>query len=65
MTIRRMGVVVADRAAATAFFVELGLKASVESGVVDRIVRLEGTALLGRTGVHLARRGRAEVGGED
>jgi catechol 2,3-dioxygenase-like lactoylglutathione lyase family enzyme len=49
MTIRRMdhvGVVVDDLAAATAFFVELGLKlhgeASVEGGWVDRVVGLEG-----------------------
>jgi catechol 2,3-dioxygenase-like lactoylglutathione lyase family enzyme len=49
MTIERMdhvGVVVDDLAAATAFFVELGLRvqgqASVEGGWVDRIVGLEG-----------------------
>jgi catechol 2,3-dioxygenase-like lactoylglutathione lyase family enzyme len=49
MTIQRMdhvGVVVDDLAAATAFFVELGLKlqgeGSVEGGWVDRIVGLEG-----------------------
>jgi catechol 2,3-dioxygenase-like lactoylglutathione lyase family enzyme len=41
-----VGVVVDDLAAATAFFVELGLKlqgqASVEGGSVDRVVGLEG-----------------------
>jgi len=49
MTIRRMdhvGIVVDDLAAATAFFVELGLKlrgeAQVEGGWVDRVVGLEG-----------------------
>ena len=49
MTIRRMehvGVVVEDLAAATAFFVELGLElqgeGSVEGGWVDRVVGLEG-----------------------
>ena len=49
MTIQRMenvGIVVDDLAAATAFFVELGLKLqgewSVEGGWVDRIVGLEG-----------------------
>jgi catechol 2,3-dioxygenase-like lactoylglutathione lyase family enzyme len=49
MTIQRMehvGIVVDDLAAATAFFVELGLelqgKAPVEGGWVDRIVGLEG-----------------------
>jgi catechol 2,3-dioxygenase-like lactoylglutathione lyase family enzyme len=49
MTIQRMdhvGVVVDDLAAATAFFVELGFElqgeASVEGGVVDRVVGLEG-----------------------
>jgi catechol 2,3-dioxygenase-like lactoylglutathione lyase family enzyme len=49
MAIQRMdhvGVVVDDLAAATAFFVELGLKlhgeASVEGGWVDRVVGLEG-----------------------
>ncbi len=49
MTIQRMdhvGIVVDDLAAATAFFVELGLKlqgeGSVEGGVVDRVVGLEG-----------------------
>lgn len=49
MTIQRMdhvGVVVDDLAAATAFFVELGLQlqgeASVEGGWVDRVVGLEG-----------------------
>ena len=49
MTIQRMdhvGVVVDDLAAATAFFVELGLelqdKGSVEGAWVDRIVGLEG-----------------------
>ena len=49
MTIQRMdhvGVVVDDRAAATAFFVELGLKLQgegpVEGGWVDRVVGLEG-----------------------
>src|SRR6266516_4614598 len=49
MTIQRMehvGIVVEDLAAATAFFVELGLKLqgvwSVEGGWVDRIVGLEG-----------------------
>jgi catechol 2,3-dioxygenase-like lactoylglutathione lyase family enzyme len=49
MTIQRMdhvGIVVDDLAAATAFFVELGLKLqgewSVEGGWVDRVVRLEG-----------------------
>jgi catechol 2,3-dioxygenase-like lactoylglutathione lyase family enzyme len=49
MTIRRMdhvGIVVDDLAAATAFFVQLGLKLQgeghVEGGWVDRIVGLEG-----------------------
>jgi catechol 2,3-dioxygenase-like lactoylglutathione lyase family enzyme len=49
MTIQRMdhvGIVVDDLAAATAFFVELGLKVqgdgSVEGGWVDRMVGLEG-----------------------
>ena len=49
MTIQRMdhvGIVVDDLAAATAFFVELGLKlkgeGSVEGGLVDRVVGLEG-----------------------
>jgi catechol 2,3-dioxygenase-like lactoylglutathione lyase family enzyme len=49
MTIQRMehvGIVVDDLAAATAFFVELGLKlqgeGSVEGGWLDRIVGLEG-----------------------
>jgi catechol 2,3-dioxygenase-like lactoylglutathione lyase family enzyme len=49
MTIQRMehvGVVVDDLAAATAFFVELGLKlqgeGSVEGGWVDRVVGLQG-----------------------
>jgi len=49
MTIRRMdhvGVVVDDLAAATAFFVELGLElqgeAPVEGGWVDRVLGLEG-----------------------
>jgi catechol 2,3-dioxygenase-like lactoylglutathione lyase family enzyme len=49
MTIERMehvGIVVDDLAAATAFFVELGLRllgeGSVEGGVVDRVVGLEG-----------------------
>lgn len=49
MTIARMdhvGIVVDDLAAATAFFVELGLElqgeASVEGGWVDRVVGLEG-----------------------
>jgi catechol 2,3-dioxygenase-like lactoylglutathione lyase family enzyme len=49
MTIQRMdhvGIVVDDLAAATAFFVELGLRlqgeGSVEGGVVDRVVGLEG-----------------------
>jgi catechol 2,3-dioxygenase-like lactoylglutathione lyase family enzyme len=49
MTIERMdhvGIVVDDLAAATAFFVELGLKrqgeASVEGGWVDRVAGLEG-----------------------
>ncbi len=49
MTIQRMdhvGIVVDDLAAATAFFVELGLElqgeGSVEGGWVDRIVGLEG-----------------------
>jgi catechol 2,3-dioxygenase-like lactoylglutathione lyase family enzyme len=49
MTIQRMehvGIVVDDLAAATAFFVELGLKlqgeASVEGDWVDRVVGLEG-----------------------
>ncbi len=49
MTIQRMehvGIVVDDLAAATAFFVELGLKlqgeAPVEGGSVDRVVGLEG-----------------------
>jgi catechol 2,3-dioxygenase-like lactoylglutathione lyase family enzyme len=49
MTIKRMehvGIVVDDLAAATAFFLELGLelqgKAPVEGGWVDRVVGLEG-----------------------
>ena len=49
MTIRRMdhvGIVVDDLAAATAFFVELGLELQgegrVEGGSVDRVVGLEG-----------------------
>src|SRR5271163_4074684 len=49
MTIQRMdhvGIVVDDLAAATAFFIELGLKlqgeAPVEGGWVDRVVGLEG-----------------------
>jgi catechol 2,3-dioxygenase-like lactoylglutathione lyase family enzyme len=49
MPIQRMehvGIVVEDLAAATAFFVELGLKlqgeASVEGGWVDRVLGLEG-----------------------
>jgi catechol 2,3-dioxygenase-like lactoylglutathione lyase family enzyme len=49
MTVQRMdhvGIVVADLAAATAFFVELGLelqgKGSVEGDWVDRVVGLEG-----------------------
>ena len=49
MTIQRMdhvGIVVEDLAAATAFFVELGLKLQgggpVEGGWVDRVVGLEG-----------------------
>jgi catechol 2,3-dioxygenase-like lactoylglutathione lyase family enzyme len=49
MTVRRMehvGIVVDDLAAATEFFVELGLKplgeGQVEGGWVDRIVGLEG-----------------------
>jgi catechol 2,3-dioxygenase-like lactoylglutathione lyase family enzyme len=49
MTIQRMehvGIVVDDLAAATAFFVELGLKLQgegpVEGGWVDRVVGLEG-----------------------
>jgi catechol 2,3-dioxygenase-like lactoylglutathione lyase family enzyme len=49
VTIQRMdhvGIVVDDLAAATEFFVELGLKlqgeASVEGGAVDRVVGLEG-----------------------
>ena len=49
MTIQRMdhvGIVVDDLAAATAFFVELGLKlqgeASAEGAWVDRVVGLEG-----------------------
>jgi len=49
MTIQRMdhiGVVVDDLAAATAFFVELGLElqgeGSVEGGWVDRVVGLKG-----------------------
>jgi catechol 2,3-dioxygenase-like lactoylglutathione lyase family enzyme len=49
MTIKRMdhvGIVVEDLAAATAFFVELGLElqgeGSVEGGWVDRVVGLEG-----------------------
>ena len=49
MTVRRMdhvGIVVDDLAAATAFFVELGLElqgeGSVEGGWVDRVVGLEG-----------------------
>ena len=54
MTIQRMdhvGIVVDDLAAATAFFVELGLKlqgeGSVEGGWVDRVVGLEGRAGIG------------------
>ena len=49
MTVQRMdhvGIVVDDLAAATAFFLELGLElqgeASVEGGWVDRVVGLEG-----------------------
>jgi catechol 2,3-dioxygenase-like lactoylglutathione lyase family enzyme len=49
MTIQRMhhvGIVVDDLAAATAFFVELGLElqgeAKLEGGVVDRVVGLDG-----------------------
>ncbi len=49
MTVQRMdhvGIVVEDLAAATAFFVELGLElqgeASVDGGWVDRVVGLEG-----------------------
>ncbi len=49
MTIQRMdhvGIVVDDLAAATAFFVELGLElqgeGQVEGGWVDRVVGLEG-----------------------
>ena len=49
MTVQRMehvGIVIDDLAAATAFFVELGLKlkgeGSVEGGWVDRVVGLEG-----------------------
>jgi catechol 2,3-dioxygenase-like lactoylglutathione lyase family enzyme len=49
MTIQRMehvGIVVDDLAAATAFFVELGLKlrgeGPVDGGWVDRVVGLEG-----------------------
>ena len=49
MTIQRMdhvGIVVDDLAAATTFFVELGLKlqgeGSVEGGWVDRVAGLEG-----------------------
>jgi catechol 2,3-dioxygenase-like lactoylglutathione lyase family enzyme len=49
MTIQRMdhvGIVVGDLAAATAFFVELGLElrgeGPVEGGWVDRVVGLEG-----------------------
>src|SRR5829696_9382097 len=45
MTIRRMdhvGIVVDDLAAATAFFVEVGLKLQVEGGWVDRVVGLAG-----------------------
>ncbi len=49
MTIQRMehvGIVVDDLAAATAFFVELGLELQgerpVEGGWVDRVVGLEG-----------------------
>jgi catechol 2,3-dioxygenase-like lactoylglutathione lyase family enzyme len=49
MTIQRMeqvGIVVDDLAAATAFFVELGLKPQgegpVEGGWVDRVVGLDG-----------------------
>jgi catechol 2,3-dioxygenase-like lactoylglutathione lyase family enzyme len=60
MTIQRMdhlGIVVDDLAAATAFFVELGLKpqgeGTVEGGWVDRVVGLEGVrvdfAMLGTT----------------
>ena len=51
MTIRRMdhvGIVVDDLAAATAFFVALGLRlqgeGSVEGGWVDRVVGLEGVS---------------------
>jgi len=50
MTIQRMehvGIVVDDLAAATAFFVEFGLKLQgegpVEGGWVDRVVGLEGS----------------------
>jgi catechol 2,3-dioxygenase-like lactoylglutathione lyase family enzyme len=52
MTIQRLenvGIVVDDLAAATTFFVELGLKVlgegSVEGGWVDRVVGLEGVRL--------------------
>ena len=52
MTIQRMehvGIVVDDLAAATAFFIELGLKLQgegpVEGGWVDRVVGLEGVRL--------------------
>jgi catechol 2,3-dioxygenase-like lactoylglutathione lyase family enzyme len=55
MTIQRMehvGIVVDDLAAATAFFVELGLKPQgekfqVEGSWVDRVVRLEGVRVEG------------------
>jgi catechol 2,3-dioxygenase-like lactoylglutathione lyase family enzyme len=47
-----VGIVVDDLAAATAFFVELGLKlqgeGSVEGGWVDRVVGLEGVRVGGR-----------------
>ena len=56
MTIQRMdhvGIVVDDLAAATEFFVELGLvlqgEASLEGRVVDRIVGLEASARMSRS----------------
>ena len=68
MTIQRMdhvGIVVGARAAATAFFVELGLElqreGTVEGGWVDRVVGLEGVradiAMLETAGGH----GRLEL----
>jgi catechol 2,3-dioxygenase-like lactoylglutathione lyase family enzyme len=40
--LENVGIVVDDLAAATTFFVELGLKVVVEGGWVDRVVGLEG-----------------------